>query len=134
MLYSIQYNKFGIYAKWNFFATSHGKNACDGIGETIKRAAAKASLQRTNAQHILSSLSFYNFCVKYFTTINIHFISNDQLNMNKSSLEKRFKGSITVKGTRGFYRIVPMSTTLNKGYQVMEKDEYKVINLSKSSE
>ena len=28
-----------------FFATSHGKNACDGVGGTIKRLAAHASLQ-----------------------------------------------------------------------------------------
>jgi hypothetical protein len=32
---------FGIDAEWHFFATSHGKNACD----TMKREAAKASLQ-----------------------------------------------------------------------------------------
>ena len=30
----------------NFFATSHGKSACDGIGETVKRLLTKASLQR----------------------------------------------------------------------------------------
>ena len=31
-------------AEWNFFATSHGKTACDGIGGTVKRLAARASL------------------------------------------------------------------------------------------
>ena len=24
---------FGLAAEWNFFATSHGKSVCDGIGE-----------------------------------------------------------------------------------------------------
>ena len=28
---------FGLDAEWHFFATSHGKNACDGIGGTVKR-------------------------------------------------------------------------------------------------
>jgi hypothetical protein len=37
---------FGIEAEWNFFATSHGKGPCDGVGGTVKRLAAKASLQR----------------------------------------------------------------------------------------
>ncbi|XP_071948717.1 uncharacterized protein [Antedon mediterranea] len=35
-----------LQAEWHFFATSHGKHACDGIGGTIKRLVAKASLQR----------------------------------------------------------------------------------------
>ena len=37
---------FGIPAEWHFSATSHGKGACDGIGRTVKRLAARASLQR----------------------------------------------------------------------------------------
>ena len=30
------YCHYALYAEWHFFATSHGKNACDGIGGTIK--------------------------------------------------------------------------------------------------
>jgi hypothetical protein len=37
---------FGEPAEWHFFATSHGKSACDGVGGTLKRLAAKASLQQ----------------------------------------------------------------------------------------
>ena len=36
---------FGISAEWHFSATSHGKGACDGVGGTVKRLAARASLQ-----------------------------------------------------------------------------------------
>ena len=28
--------EFGIDAKWTFFATSHGKSPCDGVGGTLK--------------------------------------------------------------------------------------------------
>jgi len=38
---------FGIKVEWNFFATSHGKSAGDGIGGTVNREAAKKSLQAT---------------------------------------------------------------------------------------
>ena len=31
---------FALNAKWNFFATSHGKNAYDGVGGTVKRLTA----------------------------------------------------------------------------------------------
>ena len=37
---------FDLEAEWHFFATSHGKNACDGVGGTIKRLTARTSLQR----------------------------------------------------------------------------------------
>ena len=31
------YTDYGIKAEWNFFATSHGKSPCKGIGGTVKR-------------------------------------------------------------------------------------------------
>jgi hypothetical protein len=36
---------FGVPAESHFFATSRGKSACDGVGGTLNRLAAKASLQ-----------------------------------------------------------------------------------------
>ena len=36
---------FGIHAQWHFSATSHGKDAYDSLGGTVKRLAARASLQ-----------------------------------------------------------------------------------------
>ena len=46
---------FGVDAGWNFFATSHGKSPCDGIGGTLKRHFACASLQMVSGQTITSS-------------------------------------------------------------------------------
>lgn len=40
------FQMYRMKASWCFFATSHGKSPCDGIGGTIKREATKASLQR----------------------------------------------------------------------------------------
>ena len=36
---------FGLDGEWIFIANSHGKSPCDGIGGTVKRHAAKKSLQ-----------------------------------------------------------------------------------------
>ena len=44
-LISHHVDDFGLAAEWNFFATSHGKSICDGIGGTVKRPVTKASLQ-----------------------------------------------------------------------------------------
>ena len=35
---------FWVQAEWHFYATSHGKGPCDGIGGTVKCLAATASL------------------------------------------------------------------------------------------
>ena len=50
---------FGIACEWHFFATSHGKSACDGIGGTVKRATAKESLRRPYSGQILTAQSMY---------------------------------------------------------------------------
>lgn len=36
---------YKVKVEWNFFATTHGKGPCDGLGGTVKRMAARASLQ-----------------------------------------------------------------------------------------
>lgn len=36
---------FGLHAEWHLFASVHGKGPSDGLGGTLKRLAAKASLQ-----------------------------------------------------------------------------------------
>ena len=40
------FENFGIECEWHYFATSHGKNVCDGIGGTLKRVALRASLTK----------------------------------------------------------------------------------------
>jgi hypothetical protein len=39
---------FNIEVVWNYFASSHGKGPFGGIGGTVKRLAAKASLHHTH--------------------------------------------------------------------------------------
>ena len=44
---------FGISAEWHFSATLHGKGSCDGLGGTVKRLGARASLQRPYNDQIM---------------------------------------------------------------------------------
>ena len=41
-------NDFSLLAEWNFFASSHGKNSCDGIGGTTKREVTLPFKDRTH--------------------------------------------------------------------------------------
>ena len=45
---------FSIKAEWIFFATSHGKSPCDGIGAVVKLHTAKRSSQRPLNNQILN--------------------------------------------------------------------------------
>ena len=53
---------FGLDATWTFFATSHGKSACDGIGGTVKQLTARASLQRPLSDQILTVSAMFDYC------------------------------------------------------------------------
>ena len=55
---------YGRKCTWSFFATSHCKSPCDGLGCTIKRLAARASLQRPIDNQILSAIEMFKFCEK----------------------------------------------------------------------
>jgi hypothetical protein len=64
---------FGMSAEWHFFATSHGKGACDGVGGTVKRLAARASLQRPYRDQISTPRQLYEFGCAEIQTVNFHF-------------------------------------------------------------
>jgi len=48
-------NEYGMDAKWNFFATTHGKSPCDGIGGTVKRLTTAENLAHPPHNQILSN-------------------------------------------------------------------------------
>ncbi|XP_065669753.1 uncharacterized protein LOC136088824 [Hydra vulgaris] len=70
---------FGIDAKWVFFATSHGKQPCDGIGGTVKRFVANASLQRVSTNQILNSRDMFTYCTNNIKGTNFIYISSESL-------------------------------------------------------
>ena len=64
---------FELVASWVFFATSHGKSPCDGIGGTVKRAVTKESLKKAADQQIISCVHMFNFCKRFFSHITFFF-------------------------------------------------------------
>ena len=51
---------FGLECEWHFFATSHGKSSCDGIGETVKRSVTRTSLHRTLERQMITPIDMLN--------------------------------------------------------------------------
>ena len=69
----------GIDAVWNFFATSHGKSAFDGIGGTVKRLATNASLMATEKNHILTPLDLLDWTSKNICNNDFIYISAEEI-------------------------------------------------------
>ena len=102
---------FGINCKWSFFATSHGKSACDGVGGTVKRLTARASLQRPFNDQILSAQDMYKFCKEDIKGIKFFFIAKEDMTKTREALCNRYVSAKTVPGTRGFHQFVPLSSS-----------------------
>ena len=59
-------------AEWIFFAISHGKSPCDGVGVFVKCYVAKHNLQRPPHDQILSYQSILDLCVRQI--LPLHFL------------------------------------------------------------
>ena len=83
---------FGLDVLWTFFATSHGKSPCDGIGGFVKRHVAKRSLQRPLKDQILDYKSVLDVCRTDLTGDS----SRVRMTAVRESLVKRIKKGKTI--------------------------------------
>lgn len=106
---------FGLDVEWHFFASCHGKNACDGVGGTTKRAVTKASLQRTYENQILTPQEMFKFCNEQLKGITYVFVKSEDIQeLYANVLEERFNTCKKIKGTRSFHCFIPQSDNLLK--------------------
>ncbi len=99
---------FGVKAECNFFATSHGKSPCDGIGGTVKRLAARSSLQHPTTGQILTPDDLYSFCRDNITGITSIFVSKEEIKSVHEAQISRFACGSTVAGTRENHHFIPV--------------------------
>ena len=91
------------------FATSHGKQPCDGIGGTVKHLTAKVSLQRLYSDQILTPKMMFQYCVSNSQDIEFIYIAQENLNSTRLFLETRFEQiKCPIPGTRSFHEFVPL--------------------------
>lgn len=98
---------FGVRAEWHFFPTSHGKGPSDGLGGTIKRLAARASLQLPPKDQIQTVVQFFEWSKKNIEGINIEFAKKNEVEAHRLKMDRRFKFAIPVTGIRGFHSSIP---------------------------
>ena len=81
---------FGLEAEWTFFATSHGKSPCDGIGGFVKRYIAKRSLQRPLNNQILNYKSVLELCRDEIEEMHFYDVSQSGMSDVRQNLKNRF--------------------------------------------
>ena len=94
-------------ARWVFFATSHSKQPCDGIGGTVKRLVSNASLKRDLKDQILPPCDLFQFCKENIQNIIFKFISADVDN-TRVILNDRFEGVTRIPGKISFHEFSPI--------------------------
>ena len=100
---------FNMDAEWIFFATSHGKSPCDGVGGFVKRYVAKCSLQKPLHDQILSYQSMLDLCVREIPSITFFGESQEEMVHVCADLEDRFAKSKTMPGTRSGHHFLQIS-------------------------
>lgn len=125
---------FGIPAEWHFYATSHGKSACDGLGGTIKRLVTKASLQRPIHDQILTPLQMFDWAKSNILGMNFAFVTNDEYMATRNKMDDRYLKTVVLSGTRSFHCFVPVSEGIlkTKIYSSAEEHFFKRVVKIKS--
>lgn len=100
---------FGLMAEWHFFASCHGKSACDGIGGTLKRLARLASLQRHSNNQITSPEQLFNWA-RENVNIQTFYVSSDSVQNNATTIERRMEQATVVQGTRSLHCYIPLNS------------------------
>lgn len=121
---------FGIKAEWNFFASSHGKNACDGVGGTVKRLAAFASLRMVYNDQIMTPRQLYDWAKDNIANISFLYSTTDEYEAEGKTLKSRFEAARTIKGTQQFHSYSPVNetTVLVKSYSFSEESSVEIVS------
>ena len=95
-------------------ATAHGKSGADGIGGTVQRTAAKASLQRPIDDQILTPIQLYQFVSLEIKGIHFDFATSADHEEEERFLTERYKYCRTVPGTRSLHCVIPITVEVRQ--------------------
>ncbi|KAL5503158.1 hypothetical protein EMCRGX_G010065 [Ephydatia muelleri] len=87
---------FGMPAEWHFFATSHGKGPSDGVGGSVKRSAARASLQRPYHDQIMTPRQLFEYAKANITAVHFHYSTKEEYDTETLQLEARLSHARTI--------------------------------------
>jgi hypothetical protein len=98
--------EFGIKAEWHFYAPVHGNGVCDGLGGTVKRLAAKASIQRPYKEQILTAFQLFTWCESNIKSAELFFFTGEHTkgkHDGESTFYSRREGRLVQRTTSDIY-------------------------------
>lgn len=112
-----------------FFATSHGKGLCDGVAGTIKRLAARASLQFSYNNQIMTPRQLYDWASKNIPSCHFKYSTDKDYEYHKAFLNKLHKSARPIHGAKKIHCVMPVSRTTIKTKRYSKSAEYKVASV-----
>ena len=89
--------RYGINIQWNYFASSHGKGAVDGVGCSIKRQVFEKVKQRR--AEVRDAASFFQCARKYSSNIYVHLVDINEITQYVSeNVATVFEGAMDKPG------------------------------------
>jgi hypothetical protein len=92
---------FGVDIEWHFFATSHGKSVCDGIGGTIKRGVHRKAI--ASDAHVYTAKEFVSSALGFIKKLEVTEVTKEEILKHKQMLTARWAQAKTIPGTQSFH-------------------------------
>ena len=105
---------FGMPADRHFFATSHVKGPCDGVGGAVKRLAARASLQRPYEDQIQTPMQLFEWRKESIKSVHFAYATSEAILEAGKKLVQRFQASKAIKGTQKLHAFVSITKCKTK--------------------
>ena len=122
----------GLLAEWHFLsATSHGKSPCDGIGGTVKRLVARASLQAVADNQILTVSDMFQWAKDHISGIEFFLVIRHQF--KKTLLNSNWLNvlqSARLSGIRSHHSFIPCTESVLRMRRLSSDDVFTAVRVS----
>ena len=99
---------FGIPAEWHFYATSHGKGACDGVGGMVKHTVMLHCLRVTKpGEQITTARALYKWVKHNIKGVKALWVPQSSVLEEEAILAVRFQTVLDIEGIQSHHAFIP---------------------------
>lgn len=120
--------EYDFIVEWHFFATSHGKGPCDGIGGIFKRNATRASLQRKFKNQIRNAKELFDWATQNENSTMVYrYCSEENFRKIEVNLKSKYEKLklLPIKGTQQYHTFIPINDKEIKTARFSASSEFK---------
>ncbi|KAE8740755.1 hypothetical protein FOCC_FOCC013723 [Frankliniella occidentalis] len=100
---------FQVPAEWQFYATSHGKTACDGIGGMVKHKVYRHCLGLTAKDlQIETAFDFYSWVKTNIEGVISIYVDSSKVTAYESTRRVRWQTALDIDGMQSHHAFIPV--------------------------